>query len=704
MEKLIIIKTISDLKALIEYVKDKDYIAYDTETTGVKKSSEIIGLSICAEVEVGYYVVTAYWDPIENNLIYLETKDFIKELLKVLLTKNLIMHNAIFDCQMTASNFGVQLMPSVHTDTLMLGHLLDENRSNGLKELGASFYGEDAREEQRLMKESVIKNGGELTKANYELYKGDVDLIAKYGAKDAILTLKLFYDLVPTLYEQELDQFFYEDETMPLLKGPTYDLNTTGLQIDPVKLKDLKGSLEVECLESVAFIHNEIKDMVKDRFKGTKSSTFNIKAPKQLSWLMFFKLGNLFNTLTKEGRNLCHALSIKLPYSDVAKREFIRVVESNKDRVWEEAKYNPKTKKMTRPKKVGDPWNYIACDKATLGKLASKYKFVEKLLKYAKDYKLLNTYVQGIQDRMEYNVIRPSFLQHGTTSGRYSCKNPNFQNLPRKDKRVKSCIVARKGMVFVGADYSQLEPRVFASFSKDERLLNCFKTGDDFYSVIGAEVFGKVGYSLKKDDPDSFAKKFESLRDIAKVVALSSTYGTTAPKMAVAINKDTRVAQEIIDNYFESFPNVLELMKESHQMAMNSGEVKNLFGRPRRIPKAKLIKKLFGEVEHNKLEYEFRNLLNLAINHRIQSTGASIMNRAAIAMYKRIRENEVMDARWHKVKIVLQIHDQLILEGPEELGENMVIILKDCMENTVTLPGVGLIAEPTISVDMSDQK
>lgn len=693
------------MKILKDYLQDKDLVAFDTETDGVSKESHIIGYSVCADVEVGYYVILSAWDVTSQSMVNLETTSEAKSVMELLATKNLIMHNAIFDCYMVKNNFGIDLMPSVHTDTMILGHLLDENRSNGLKELGTTLFGDDTRDEQKVMKESVTKNGGVLTRDKYELYKADADLIAKYGAKDAILTLKLFYIMVPDLYEQELDKFFYEEESMPLLRGPTYDLNTEGLKVDPDKLMVLKKTLEADCLEAKSFILREIQPHVAEMYPGTKpSNTFNIGASKQLAWLLYIKLGNQFNTLTKVGKDVCKALGLRLPYSPAAKRDFIYTCDQAKGTIYEEAVLNPKTGKMGRPKKFGDSWTYIACGKESLQKLESKYKWVARLLEYSKNLKLLNTYVEGIQSKMQYNIIRPSFLQHGTTSGRYSSKQPNFQNLPRDDKRIKSCIVSRPGKVFVGADYSQLEPRVFASFSGDERLLACFANGDDFYSVIGAEVFEKFNCSMKKDDENSFAKKYPQLRNISKVVALSSTYGTTAPKMAPAIGKTIEEANSIIEEYFEKFPSVKKLMLESHQLAKDNGAVHNLFGRPRRMPKAKIIKELFGNTSHEELDYEYRNILNLAINHRIQSTGASIMNRAAIACWKACRDLEALDPLWKEVKLVMQVHDELILEGPEQLSEDMVIVLRDAMENTTTLPGVALLAEPKIGKNLAELK
>jgi DNA polymerase-1 len=264
----------------------------------------------------------------------------------------------------------------------------------------------------------------------------------------------------------------------------------------------------------------------------------------------------------------------------------------------------------------------------------------------------------------------------------------------------------------VGADYAQLEPRVFASFSKDERLLKCFADGDDFYSVIGAEVFGKNDCTFKKDDsPDSFPVKYKKLRDVAKVIALATPYGTTAPQMSgeMALKagqvRSMQECQDIIDDYFRNYPSVEKLMLDAHAQVKTHGVVYSLFGRPRRIPEATSISRVYGKnTPHGELPRVARNLLNLAMNHPIQSTGASIMNRASIAAWNKFRELEASDPAWAEVKIILQVHDELILEGPEHLSEQMVQVLKSCMEDTVVLPGVKLLAEPKVGRSLADLK
>jgi DNA polymerase I len=705
METLITVRTLSQLKELEDYLADKAIVAFDTETTGISNDSEVIGYSVCAETGVAYYVVLSYWDVPTQKLVYLETNERTITLMKLLTSKALLMHNAVFDCNMVKVRYGVDLMPALLADTMIMAHLVDENRRVGLKELALSIFGEDADKEQREMKESVTRNGGLLTKENYELYKADSELIARYGAKDTILTFNLFYHLDPLLVEEGLDKFFYDEESMPLLKGPTYQLNTEGLRVDTNRTQNLKATLEADIAEASAFIDQEINALVQDYPWKGKREKFNVGSNTQLAWLLYVKLGNEFHTLTDTGAEICRFLGIKRPYAVKEKKEFIEATSDSLGAVFRPANtWNPKTKKKSKAdQKISEYWKYLAVGKVALGLLAPRYKWVQKFLEMSKNKKLLNTYVIPILDKSNdnYGIIRPSFLQHGTTSGRYSSRYPNFQNLPRDDKRVKECIISRPGKVFVGADQAQLEPRVFASVSQDPTLMGCFTSGEDFYSVVGAPIYGKKGIPLEKDNPNGFAKLYPKLRDNAKVVALATPYGRTAAQQAAAMGISRDESRDLIDKYFQAYPKVESMMLESHELAKRDGKVHNLFGRPRRIPAAKKIPR---GVPHEELDYEHRTLLNLAMNHRVQSTGASIMNRAAIAFYNKCQEIAQDDNNWIEVKIVMQVHDELIVECPESIAEEVSLVLKWAMEETVTLPGVALVAEPQISNNIAGLK
>ncbi len=140
------------------------------------------------------------------------------------------------------------------------------------------------------------------------------------------------------------------------------------------------------------------------------------------------------------------------------------------------------------------------------------------------------------------------------------------------------------------------------------------------------------------------------------------------------------------------------MMLDLHEQAKSKGVVYSLFGRPRRIPEAMSIPKIYGRSPHSELPYAARNLLNLAMNHPVQSSGASIMNRSAIAIHKALKDATI-DAT-----LVLQVHDEVVLECNEEDAEAVAAIMQYCMENTVNLNGVKLEAKPVIAKDLAGLK
>lgn len=697
-ETLKVIRTNKEVEEMMRYLESQNVVAFDTETTGLGADADIIGYSVCAEDSLAYYVVTAYWDVERKNLQYLETTQSARKVMKILATKQLLMHNAIFDCSQVWNNYRIQLKDALLADTMIMAHLLDENRRVGLKDLAANAFGADAKKEQSEMKESVEANGGSLTKDKYELYKADSELIGKYGAKDTILTWRIFHTMVPELFEEGMDDFFFNDESMPLLKGPTYDMNTTGLKVDEPKLKELHQSLVTEIVELQGAIYHEIGPHIVDVKTQLKTKEFNLNSNTHLAWLLFHKLGNTFPKLSKLGQEFCLSMNMRLPYNNDQKLEFISAAKTLKGSEWRKAGevLDNRTKKPKGKAVVRDYWAYIATDRAVLESFSEKYVWVQKLLEYKYAAKLLSTYVMGIEGKVKYGVIHPQFLQHGTTSGRYSSRTPNFQNLPRDDKRIKDCIMARPGKVFIGADFSQLEPRVFAFYSGDIELQKCFSSGLDFYSVLAAKIFNKTDASMVKNDsdPNFFGNKYKRLRHIAKTMALSVTYGTTARKLAVALNMDVNEAQNAINDYFLVYPSVKEMMVKFHDQVKDRGYVESHFGRRRRIPAGQEIVSLYGNLEHGELPYQARNLLNLAVNHPIQSTGASIVNRAAIAFKKACPD----------APIVLQIHDEIVCECDEAFAKIFANELKNAMEKSVTLPGVSLIAEPKIGRTLAELK
>ena len=201
------------------------------------------------------------------------------------------------------------------------------------------------------------------------------------------------------------------------------------------------------------------------------------------------------------------------------------------------------------------------------------------------------------------------------------------------------------------------------------------------------EVYDKHDCTPQKDGaPDAFGIKYPHLRHTSKQIALASTYGATAHRLMVYTGKSADDTQEDINRYFETFPDVARMMKESHTMVKKNGFVMSLFGRPRRLPEAKKFTKIYGDKEHGEYPYEVRNILNLSVNHRIQSTAASIVNRSAIAFHNNAKIAGI------DCKLVCQVHDSLIVECDEQDAEDVALLLQDAMCNTIDLKTITLEA------------
>ena len=754
------------VRALRSQVGSHHYIAVDTETTGVDRDAEIVGMSIAYTdnktlKDVAYYIVLAEWNKASQKLIRHEAvKKETDELVKILKEKHLIMHNMVFDCRIINDAFGTQLKNAVHHDTMIAAHLVDENGPKGLKDLGALILGEGATDEQQKMKQSVIDNGGvwELKKGgNKEMYKADPKLLGYYGAKDALMTLQLFYYMDVKLEEEGLTDFFYKDESMPLLRTATYDMNTVGLRVDVAKLKKLKE----ECEHTIASLKEEIEEELEGYRKYNPD--ISLRSPNTIAWLLFIHLGQMFRSLTDTGKKVAKDVIGRVPYSDKDKRGFINSIKHERERLEKQRdtdnlRLKPRLKEVEQELKqhktlirkivkggseVTAEHNitlvaltsekdsikkrmtkldsqikgmraekYIQIDKTTLQDLAHKYIWIEKYLKLKKEEKILSTYMEGILEKTEYGVLQPRFNQTGTDSGRYSSSNPNCQNLPRDDKRIKSCFIPRPGKSFVGADQSQIEVRVFASISKDTALLDSFASGKDFYSVIGMRLFNKTDCTPYKEGEDSFAVKYKAERQTAKQVCLATAYGTTAFQQSTILKHSNgqRMTQDecqlIIDTYLEEFSGVKAMIEESHEMVKRLGYVKSLYGRIRRIPEGLVVGRMFKGFKHSQLASEHRSPLNLSMNFRVQSTAASIINRGAIRFYNLKEEMKRItgDKKWDDVFILFNVHDELIVECPDELVEDTKTILQNAMETAITLPGVSLQAIPTVAKSVAELK
>jgi len=301
-------------------------------------------------------------------------------------------------------------------------------------------------------------------------------------------------------------------------------------------------------------------------------------------------------------------------------------------------------------------------DVATLEKLANKHEIIPKILEYRTLAKLNSTYVEGLIPYInpKDNRIHSYFHQTITATGRISSTEPNLQNIPSREelgKNIKKAFIPQKGYVYIDADYSQIELRVLAHMSQDVNMMNAFKNDEDIHREVASKVFNMPLDQVTKEQ-----------RSRAKAVNFGIVYGITGFGLANQIRTSNKEAKEYIDSYLEKYSGVNAYMKAQVEKAQQTGYVETLFGRKRFIQELK---------SSNYMVREFGK--RAAMNTPIQGTAADIMKIAMNKVYEELNKAKI-DAR-----IVLQVHDELILEASEKDKQQAKEILKTAMENAAKL-------------------
>ena len=297
-----------------------------------------------------------------------------------------------------------------------------------------------------------------------------------------------------------------------------------------------------------------------------------------------------------------------------------------------------------------------------LDKLKDKYEIVEKVLNYRKLAKLNSTYVEGLLPLIGTDgKVHPHFQQTVTATGRLSCTEPNLQNIPIRDDygRLirKAFVVSDDSNVFTGSDYSQIELRILASLSGDESLISDFKEGKDIHRSTAARVFGMAEEDVTALD-----------RTRAKAVNFGVVYGMSGFGLGESLSITRAEGQKYINDYFEKHSAVKKYLDERIAEGETKREVSTYFGRIRPLPEFASSK--FMEREAAK---------RLAMNTPIQGTAADIIKIAMNKVHEELRK------RGLKSKLILQIHDELITEGPQCESEEVKDVLNTCMNSAAEL-------------------
>ncbi|WP_455100154.1 DNA polymerase I [Parvimonas micra] len=300
-------------------------------------------------------------------------------------------------------------------------------------------------------------------------------------------------------------------------------------------------------------------------------------------------------------------------------------------------------------------------DVEVLEKLSKKHEIADYILKYRSLNKLISTYLDGILEYiMDDGRVRTSFKQMITATGRLSSVDPNLQNIPirsEEGKNIRKVFVADKNKVFIDADYSQIELRVLAHLSKDSVMIDSFKNDLDIHYKTASEVFG-VPINEVTDNQ----------RRSAKAVNFGIVYGISDYGLSKDLNITRNEARKYIDGYLNTYPSIKSYMEEIVNKAKKDGFVTTILDRKRYIP------------EINSKNFNIRSFgERIALNTPIQGSAADIIKLAMIKVYERLKIEKV------NAKLILQIHDELIVECEESEKETVKKILKNSMENVYKL-------------------
>ncbi len=314
-----------------------------------------------------------------------------------------------------------------------------------------------------------------------------------------------------------------------------------------------------------------------------------------------------------------------------------------------------------------------------LEKLRDKHQIIPKIERYRELFKLRSTYIEGLEKAIdEDGRIRSTFRQNIAATGRLSSQDPNLQNLPIKTdegRLIRKAFRAEECKILIDADYSQIELRILASLSGDRHMIEAFKDGVDIHTKTASKVF--------HTDLDKVTKR---QRSEAKAVNFGIIYGISDYGLSQNLNIPRKEAKEYIDNYMASYPSIKEYMDSIVEKAKEDGYVETLFKRRRYVP------------EINSRNFNVRSFgQRVALNTPIQGTAADIIKIAMIETDKNLKKAG-LDA-----KIVLQIHDEIILEADESCKDEAIKILRESMEAAADLK-VPLIVDIDTGVSMYESK
>lgn len=564
------------LQELINYLSTQREICVDTETTEVRvMRSELVGIGLGVEPKKAWYV------PVNGKLGCKKVIQTLKPLFENPAI-GFYGHHLKFDYHSLA-NYGIHIA-NICFDTILASYLLNSHsRQHSLDYLSLELF-----DKVKIPIQDLIGKG----KNQISMLDVPIEKVCTYCCEDVDYTVRL---------KEALSQQIEERGLTPLLKTLELPLLRILAQMERHGI-----FINVNYLEELGTeISREIRHL-EDQIYEMAGEEFNLNSPKQLSHILFTKLG------------------------------------------------------IKPPKKTATGHS---TDAEVLEILREDYPIAEKLLEYRSLEKLRSTYVESLPQDVHPSTrrIHCTFNQSMTATGRLSCQEPNLQNIPVRTalgRKIREAFLPeKKGWSFLAADYSQIELRLLAHLSEDPALLTAFNANKDIHTFTASLIFGVPLEEVTREQ-----------RYQAKTVNFGIIYGQQAFGLAQELGIEPKVASLFIQMYFERYPKVREFLNSNKESARKTGKSVTLIGRERLIPEI-----------HSKNAVIRLAAERLAINTPIQGTAADLIKTAMLHIDKRLREE-------HKRSyLILQIHDELIFEVPDEEIEDMKQLVKETMESVMTL-------------------
>lgn len=635
------IRTPERLKEYMDHCKQSGEYVLDVETTGLDIYNDIlVGICLYTPGETSAYVPFNHTDLQNVRVADQMSEEQVRDIMIPYLQDQelrCINHNIKFDNKKLAWDWK-QVIVNIYWDTQIAGNVLNENEPHKLKPMYNKYilHGKGSGEDYKDLFDGIP--------FNYV----PIDIATVYGANDGFKTYALYKFQAQYLREDHPREDFrkmyyvFREVEMPLIPLCT-DMEMRGVEIREDFAKELSEDFNKELVEVEAkcdayveqfkqyiLDHNNLMRLTKGTCK------INYSSPQQVAAL-FYDIFKLKSVSRKEPRGTGDKIIQK--FLSTAKKK-----DTKKSREFAE--------------------------------------FLENYQRFKEIKKLLGTYVDKIPQVKEpkINAVYTTYNQYGAKTGRFSSSDTvskiNLQNIPSKEKRIRKIFKARDGYKLVGGDFSQIEPRVLAFLSGDESMINAYKEGKDLYAIMGSQVYQLPYEDCREFYPDGTVNaEGKHRRTTMKSVLLGIMYERGATAIGEQFNKSAEWAQQLIDNFYKSFPKINQYRLKIENMAETYGYVTTITGRKRRLPDMQL---------EDKDDYRYQEAHRQSLNSVIQGSSADIMKLSMIAIYNDPRY-KALDCH-----MIITVHDELIMEVPEdhikEGAELLVGTMKRVGHSLIDLP------------------